>query len=53
MKGCCCCCISEGVVVKMPNARNVANRCVNFVTIGEFIIEYGEATRFIRDTAVK
>ena len=21
----------------MPNARNVANRCVNLVTIGEFV----------------
>ena len=48
MKGCCCCCISEGVVVKMPNARNVANRCVNFVTIGEFLT--GHPIWFIRDT---
>ena len=35
--GGCCCCGHISEVVKMPNARNVANRCVNFVTIGEFI----------------
>ena len=34
---CCCCKVAEEgpVNVKMPNARNVANRCVNFVTIRE------------------